>query len=112
MPVFGHLLWTLFGDSVSVGHSVVTQIIGGGGYYHRQERFFETQEAFDRFFGPFPVNVEVRQDDDAGGVNIGAGLTWNWGMGNKILCVEARYHHIFTPGGDTEIIPVTFGFRW
>jgi hypothetical protein len=94
-----------------IGGPVGGYIIGGGGYYERENRFIEQQQINDPIFGPLLVNEEVRQTTDAGGVNIGMGLTWNWGWGTKFF-VEARYHHIFTSGSDTQIIPVTFGFRW
>jgi hypothetical protein len=86
-------------------------VIGGGGYYQRELRFFEEQTIIDPFFGPIPATVEVRNTDDTGGVNVGAGLTWNWGWGTKFF-VEARYHYVFTSGNATQIIPITFGFRW
>ena len=74
-------------------------LIGGGGFYQRSEDFL------------VPFQFDVHQTDDAGGVNLGAGLTWHLGWGTKLF-VEARYHRIFTPGGDTQIIPITFGLRW
>jgi hypothetical protein len=89
-------------------------LIGGGGYYQREMRFDEPVTVFvPTFHGGFDeTGVEtVRQTDDAGGVNIGGGLTWNWGWGTKFF-VEARYHYIFTSGTATQIVPVTFGFRW
>lgn len=94
-----------------IGGPVGGYIIGGGGYYQRQERFIIPGQAFIPFFGLVEADQEIHQNDDAGGVNIGAGLTCNLGWGTKFF-VEARYHHIFTPGADTQIIPITFGLRW
>ena len=94
-----------------VGGPVGGYIIGGGGYYQHRLRFFTPGVINDPIFGPIPVTFENDQNDDAGGVNIGAGLTFNLGWGAKFF-MEARYHHIFTPGYDTQIIPITFGLRW
>jgi len=87
-------------------------LIGGGGFYEREERFREAVDV-SNFHGGFfgPGFVDVHQIDDTGGVNVGAGLTWNVGWGTKFY-VEARYHYIFTSGTPTQIIPITFGFRW
>jgi len=89
-------------------------LIGGGGYYERQMRFIEPVQVFVPTFGGgffAPGLVTVRQTDDAGGLNGGAGITWNLGWGTKFF-VEARYHYIFTSGHSTQLIPVTFGIRW
>jgi hypothetical protein len=89
-------------------------IIGGGGFYEREERFSEPVQVFiPTFSGGFYVpGVEnVHQIDDTGGVNIGAGLTCNLGWGTKFF-VEVRYHYLFTSGYSTQLLPVTLGFRW
>jgi hypothetical protein len=89
-------------------------LIGGGGYYERETRFDEPVTVFvPTFHGGFYGDAleRVRNYDDAGGLNMGAGLTWNLGWGTKLF-VEARYHYIFTSGTATQIIPVTFGLRW
>jgi len=89
-------------------------LIGGGGYYNREERFDVPVQVFVPTFhgGFFETGTETdRQYTDAGGVNIGGGLTWNFGWGTKLF-VEARYHYIFTSGKATQIVPVTFGLRW
>ncbi len=107
-------VWSLTLDPIwrfRIGGPVGGYLIGGGGYYQRRTKFFSTGVFNDPFFGPVPVTVETDQNDDAGGVNIGGGLTCNLGWGTKFF-VEARYHHIFTPGAATEIIPVTIGLRW
>ena len=89
-------------------------IIGGGGFYEREERFSVPVTVFvPTFHGGFETTGfdHTRQIDDAGGVNVGAGITCNLGWGTKLF-VEARYHYIFTGGSATQIIPVTFGLRW
>jgi hypothetical protein len=89
-------------------------LIGGGGFYEKQTRLTEPVEVFvPTFHGGFLTEglADVHQNDDTGGLNVGAGITWNMGWGTKFF-VEARYHHLFTSGGGTDLIPVTFGFRW
>jgi hypothetical protein len=87
-------------------------LIGGGGYYEREERFTEPANVYDPYRGySGPGFADVHQYDDTGGVNVGAGLTWNLGWGTKFY-VEVRYHYIFTTGTPTQILPITFGFRW
>ena len=44
-----------------------------------------------------------------GGFNAGAGVAF--GSTNKFFA-EVRYHHMFTAGAATEVIPLTFGIRW
>ena len=89
-------------------------LIGGGGYYQLEERFNKPGEVFVPGFGGgffVPGEIFVREFDDAGGVDAGAGLTCNLGWGTKFF-MEARYHYIFTSGTPTQIIPITFGLRW
>jgi Outer membrane protein beta-barrel domain len=99
-----------------IGGPIGAYIIAGGGYYQLDQRFDEPQQIFvpaDFFHPAFTQTViqSVHQYDDTGGVNAGLGLTWNWGWGTKFF-IEARYHYIFTSGTATQIVPVTFGFRW
>ena len=86
-------------------------IIGGGGYYEREEKYSQGPFGYPYYFGYHPAGYVTRDYDDAGGVNLGLGFTFNVGWGTKLF-VEARYHYIFTPGTGTQVIPVTFGFRW
>jgi len=93
-----------------IGGIVGGYLIGGGGFYEREDKFDQTV-VVPTFFGQRPIHVVDRQTDDTGGLNAGAGFTFNVGWGTKFY-VEARYHYIFTAGRATQIIPVTFGFRW
>jgi hypothetical protein len=97
-----------------IGGPVGAYLIGGGGFYEREMIFDEPVQVFVPSFGGgffVPGTETVRQTDDAGGVNVGGGITCNLGWGTKLF-VEARYHHIFTSGGATRIIPVSIGLRW
>jgi hypothetical protein len=110
-------IWSVTLDPVyrwRLGGPFGAYIIGGGGYYEEDSHYTEQAEVFfPTFHGGFfaPGYEDVYQTNGAGGVNGGLGLTWNLGWGTK-LYVEARYHYIFTSGGNTQLIPVTIGFRW
>lgn len=44
------------------------------------------------------------------GFNIGAGI--NFPLTGISTFLEARYHHITTDGGSTQLIPITFGIKF
>ena len=46
------------------------------------------------------------------GVNGGAGFAFNLGEQRLKVFVEARYHHLFTPGAGASLIPITVGVRF
>ena len=46
------------------------------------------------------------------GVNGGAGFAFNLNDTRLKLFLEARYHHIFTPGSGGSLIPITVGVRF
>jgi hypothetical protein len=46
------------------------------------------------------------------GVNGGAGFAFNLGEQRLKVFLEARYHHLFTPGAGASLIPVTIGVRF
>jgi len=47
-----------------------------------------------------------------GGVNGGAGFAFNLNDTRLKIFLEARYHHIFTPGSGGSLIPITVGVRF
>jgi opacity protein-like surface antigen len=47
------------------------------------------------------------------GVNLGAGFAFHLGReGDPKIFVEARYHHMFTAGSGSSMVPVTVGVRF
>lgn len=94
-------------------------VTGGGGYYRRTTSFTQPVTSvveYCDFFSCYPYqftsNVVVAQfSTNQGGANIGTGLTFGRWDGGKFYA-EARYTWLDTPGHSTEMIPVTFGFRW
>jgi hypothetical protein len=97
-------------------------VIGGGGFYRPTIQFLQpTTEVVNEYcpiFGYFapaavPTNTVIgSKTRNAGGINIGGGLTFNIGQTGLKFFTEARYHYIYTPVKPTEIIPITFGVRW
>lgn len=96
-------------------------VTGGGGIYHRTVEYTQPVVSqgvfFDPWFGFYPAAVGSNQvigsyGQYKGGVDGGVGLSFKLGHSKVKAFAEARYHHIFTRAVDTNIIPVTFGFRW
>ncbi len=96
-------------------------LIGGGGWYRRNQEFtapsVATVTAFNPFFGFYlagvPSNVVLAQYSvNKPGVNGGMGIAFGNKWGGKFFA-EARYHRIFMGSyGHTDYVPVTFGFRF
>ena len=96
-------------------------LTGGGGIYHRTVEYtqpsFQTGIFFDPWFGFYPATFGTNEiigsyGQYKGGIDGGAGVSFKLGAGNVKVFAEARYHHIFTRNVATDILPVTFGFRW
>jgi hypothetical protein len=96
-------------------------VTGGGGIYHRTVEYTQPVIVpgvfFDPWFGFFPGATGANQiigsfGQYKGGINGGAGLSVKLGNSNVKAFAEARYHHIFTRNIATDVLPVTFGFRW
>jgi hypothetical protein len=49
---------------------------------------------------------------DGFGFNAGAGITFRLGESRAKFYTEARYHHAYHSGIDTQVIPLTFGIRF
>jgi hypothetical protein len=97
-------------------------ITGGGGLFHRYQEFTAPTVAvttgFDPFFGFFPVALSANQvlasySVNKPGIDAGIGVAFGSKWHGKFFA-EARYNRIFMGNnfGDTEYMPVTFGFRW
>lgn len=102
-------------------------IIGGGGWYYRHTALNGVTIAPGTVCQPIYfwwgyscangiVSTSVTlatKGVSSGGVNGGVGLTVNLGDSGLKYYMEARYH--YSPQGgrvSTQVIPVTFGFRW
>jgi hypothetical protein len=101
-------------------------LIGGGGWYRRTVEAQQTSYTAGEVCAPawvwwnvqcvngiFPATVTIgSHSSNAGGFNIGGGLTFAVGGSGAHLYTEVRYHHAFTDGVETTVLPLTFGVRW
>ena len=101
-------------------------VIGGGGWYHRSGELTNPVLVPGTICTPpiywwsigcvdglVPSNevIASRSSDFFGG-NIGGGLTIPLGKGTSKFYVEVRYHHASHSNVSTDVLPLTFGFRW
>lgn len=95
-------------------------VTAGGGIFHRTQQFTAPTvvdtTAFVPFFGFYPVAFGATQILSSytvtrPGFDAGAGVAFG-GFGHGKFFAEARFDRMFMNGGDTDFIPVTFGFRW
>jgi hypothetical protein len=95
-------------------------LVGGGGEYHWYQEVtaptLSTVEAFNPFFGFYPVTVGGNQvlgsySVNKPGVDAGAGIAFGTRFHGKLFA-EARYTRIFFSNGHADYLPVSFGFRW
>ena len=95
--------------------------IGGGGLYQRRQEFTAPTTAifrgFDPFFGFYRTAVPANQvltsyTVNKPGVNGGMGISFGTKWHVKFYA-EARFHRMFLSSSEhSDILPVTFGFRW
>jgi len=95
-------------------------LVGGGGLYHWYQEFTQpsvaTVDAFNPFFGFYPINIPTTQilgsySVNKPGANGGVGIALGTKFHGKLFA-EARYTRIFFSTGHADYIPVSFGFRW
>jgi hypothetical protein len=101
-------------------------VIGGGGWYRRSWKVSAPALVPGTVCGPsfswfgvtcvnglVPASFVLADGSiNGGGWNIGGGLTFGHeGPGMRIY-TEVRYHKAYFSNFDTEVLPVTFGFRW
>lgn len=119
--VTANLLW-----GAPFTNKIGAYVIGGGGWYRRsleaQNTVLQAGSVCEPGWiwwdiectnGIFPTQVTVgSRSSDAGGFNIGGGLTFRVGTTSANIYAEVRYHKAFTANIDTTVLPVTFGLRW
>jgi hypothetical protein len=112
------------------GHRYGFYLVAGGGWYYRHVALnnYTVQpgtvcEPVWDYYGYTCVNGLVSNQNtlasngiSSGGVNAGGGFTISLGGGDSYYTqfyIESRYH--YSPQGgvvSTQIVPLTFGFRW
>ncbi len=100
--------------------------IGGGGWYDRYSQLKNYTIApgtvctsywdwwgFQCATGLVPTdNVLATKGVNSIGVNVGGGLTIRLGDSGLKVYIESRYHYAPSNRLSTQMVPVTFGFRW
>lgn len=99
--------------------------IGGGGWYHLSGELTAPTVVPGTVCAPFwvwwggcvsglfPANaVLASASSNAFGENIGGGFTIALGEGTTKFYTEVRYHHASHNHVSTNLLPLTFGFRW
>ena len=87
------------------GGSTHSYLIGGGGFYHQLTTLTEPGGNGDIILS--------QHSTDQLGANVGAGFEHRLSRySNAKLFAEARYTYLDTPGHSTQLVPVTFGFRF
>jgi len=100
-------------------------IIGGGGWYHRSGKATAQVlvpgtvcPAFWNWWGTcvnglWPADVVIASgSSNSFGGNIGAGVSVRIAESPVKFYTEVRYHHASHNTIDTDLLPLTFGFRW
>ena len=105
-----------------LGHRWSAYLLAGGGYLRRTVQFTQPTLAqtfvFDPWWGYFgPGLVPVNQilgtvTSNSGAVDVGGGVNIPLPRTGFHLYVESRYFHGFTSNTNTQVVPVTVGFRW
>jgi hypothetical protein len=99
--------------------------IGGGGWYRRTGQASAPSLAVGAacpFFlawwgscvnGIFTGNAVLQSvTTDAFGENLGGGVTYRFGESSVKFYTEIRWHHAPHNHVNTDLLPLTFGFRW
>jgi len=100
--------------------------IGGVGWYHRSWELTRPTLAIGTvclpsyfWWGVVCSNGLVQSEavlksgsTDGVGINVGAGLTYRFKESHAKFYTELRYHYAWHTGVNTQVLPLTFGFRW
>lgn len=106
---------------VRFGHRAGGYVTGGIGWYHRSGETTTPTAAvvcnpYWSWWGGCTIGtvsiVTGSTSSNAFGENIGGGLTYRFGESHIKFYTEFRYHHASYNHVSTELIPLTFGFRW
>jgi hypothetical protein len=95
-------------------------VTGGGGFYRKLTSFntpvFEGYY-YDYYYGGYVPSYGTatvsHYSSNQGGLNIGGGVSWKPNPDQHgAIFADVRYEWLDSPGNSTQILPVTFGYRW
>ncbi len=114
--------WSLTLDpvyNIRTGGHFGGYVTGGGGFYRLLTSFntpVDLGQECSYYYGCYEDYGNALVDhysSNQGGVNIGGGVTWKPNPEQHgAIFADVRYEYLFSPGNATEILPVTFGYRW
>jgi len=84
-------------------------LTGGAGIYGQITQFRTSAD------GRYAERYDLISSNDVyrPGVNLGAGFAFHLGHEtDPKIFIEARYHHMFTPGSGASMVPITVGVRF
>jgi len=94
-------------------------VTGGGGFYRLLTSFntpVDEGEECDFYYGCYEAYGNALVDhfsSNQGGLNFGGGVTWKPNPDQHGgLFADVRYEWLDSPGNSTQVLPVTFGYRW
>jgi hypothetical protein len=107
-------------------HHLGGYLIGGVGWYHRSWELTRPTLSLGTvclpsyaWWGVVCTNGVVQSEatlksgsTDGVGLNIGGGFTYRIGESHAKFYTELRYHYAWHSGINTQVLPLTFGFRW
>lgn len=92
-------------------------VTGGGGFY-RLLTTFNTPvdlgvECYYYCYEAYGNETVDHYSSNQGGLNVGGGFTWKPNPDQHgAVFADVRYEWLDSPGNSTQILPVTFGYRW
>jgi len=107
-------------------HRLGGYVIGGVGWYHRSWELTRPTLSLGTvclpsyaWWGVVCTNGVVQSEatlksgsTDGVGLNIGGGFTYRIGESHAKFYTELRYHYAWHNGINTQVLPLTFGFRF
>ena len=91
--------------------SVPSRTIGSGTVYEPAWIWWDLQR--DIFGNPIPGQVMSSNSKNAGGFNVGGGVTYSLNhLNHSKIYIEWRYHRAYQSDSKTIVMPITVGLRW
>lgn len=94
-------------------------VTGGGGFYRLLTSFntpVDLGPECSFYYGCYEAYGNALLDhysSNQGGFDVGGGFTWKPNPDQHgAIFADVRYEWLDSPGNSTEILPVTFGYRW
>lgn len=94
-------------------------VTGGGGFYRLLTSFNTPVDLgtecsyYEGCYEAYGNALIDHYSSNQGGLNVGGGVTWKPNPEQHgAIFADVRYEWLDSPGNSTQILPVTFGYRW